>query len=58
MPKCQKITHADCDTRKRQHQCDHKVERIFPRDTGADDEIGGRKPEGDPKKQGYPAEDY
>ena len=55
-PKCQEITHTDRDTRERQHQGDHKVERIFSRHTGADDEIGGRKPEGDPEKQGDPAE--
>jgi len=56
-PKCQEITHADGDTRESEHHRDHKVERIPARDTGPDDEIGGRKPEGDPEKQGDSAEE-
>ena len=33
---------ADGNTRESQHQCDHEVKRISARDTGPDNDVGGR----------------
>jgi len=56
-PERKQITHANGDPRKREHQGNHKVERIFPRYFGSGDQIGGRQPESHSKQKGNSAEE-